>query len=105
MKEETMTHYDERNIMQTLVRAGTRLPAAYELLRWVGIQRRRSRMARTARYAGLIATGALIGGGIAALVTPQSGAQMRRLLGSQAKRAREYVTHENGTRTQKRDAA
>jgi hypothetical protein len=100
-----MTHYDERKVMQTLMRAGSRLPAAYELLRWVGIQRRRSRMERTARYAGLIAAGALIGGAIAALVTPQSGEQTRRLLGSQAKRARDYVTHETPTRTHKRDAA
>jgi len=102
-----MTNFEENNLVRTLVRAGTRLPAipaAYELLRWIGIERRRSRLARQARFATLLGASALIGAGIAALVTPQSGAQTRRLLGSQAKKARAYVTTETA-RAHKRDAA
>jgi len=99
-----MMYNHERNLMHALANASTRLPAAYELFRWIGMQRRRSRAARTARYAALLGTGALLGGGVAALVTPRSGAQLRSLLGSKARRARDYVTHEASI-TRKRDAA
>ena len=66
-------------------------PSTAELLRWVGLQRRRTRMARFAQGAGWFGAGVALGGGLALLLTPQSGAETRRRLAGQAQRAREYV--------------
>lgn len=71
--------------------AAANAPNAAELLRWVGLQRRRTRMTRLARGAGWFSAGVALGGGLALLLTPQTGPEMRRRLAAQAKQARDYV--------------
>ncbi|MEZ4334780.1 MAG: YtxH domain-containing protein [Myxococcota bacterium] len=80
----------------------TLLPATNELLHRVGLQRRRSRARRTARAAGLFGAGALVGTGIAMLLTPKSGRQVRREIGERARSVKEYVRPEDSSRRQAR---
>ena len=71
--------------------AAAHAPNAVELLRWVGLQRRRTRLSRLAQGVGWFGAGLAVGGGLALLLTPQNGPELRRRLADQAKRAREYV--------------
>jgi len=80
-----------RNLIMTLSNLSAHAPTAYHLLRQVGLQRRRSRARRAASAAGWVGLGAVLGGGMALLLTPRSGPQMREQLGEQARKARDYV--------------
>jgi hypothetical protein len=71
--------------------AATHAPSAADLLRYVGLQRRRTRLTRFAQSAGWFGAGIAIGGGLALLLAPQNGAETRRRLAGQAQRARDYV--------------
>jgi hypothetical protein len=75
----------------TIASLASQAPMAYELLRRIGLERRRSRAIRAATYAGWLGVGLALGGGLAMLLTPRSGPQMRERLGEQGKRARDYV--------------
>ena len=66
-------------------------PIAYELLHRLGLERRRSRAIRAASCAGWIGVGIALGGGIALLLTPRSGPEMRDHLSEQGKRTRDNV--------------
>jgi hypothetical protein len=66
-------------------------PKAHELLRRLGLERRRSRAIRVASCAGWIGVGMAVGSGLTLLLTPRSGPAMREHLGERAKRARDYV--------------
>lgn len=75
----------------TLAQMTSQAPLAYELLRRVGLERRRSATLQAASCAGWLGLGIAIGGGLALLLTPRSGPEMRERLGAQARRARDYV--------------
>jgi hypothetical protein len=76
----------------TLANLAAHAPAWYDLLNQVGLQRRQTLAYRAAARAGWIGLGVLAGGGLAILLTPRSGPEMRERLGQQAQRARDYVT-------------
>lgn len=78
----------------------TLLPATNELLYHVGLQRRRSRARRTAQAVGLFGAGALFGTGIAMLLAPKSGRQVRREIGERARSVKAYVRPEEPARRQ-----
>ncbi len=86
-----MTDGIERSTVSSLAALAAHAPNAAELLRWVGLQRRQSRTARWAQGAGWFGAGVALGGGLALLLTPQSGAEMRRRLSGQAQRVRDAV--------------
>jgi hypothetical protein len=81
-----------KNALNTLATVAAAAPTGYELLRWVGLERRRSMAARAAMNAGWFGAGLAIGGGLALLLTPHNGPEMRRKLSRQARRAQKYVT-------------
>jgi hypothetical protein len=63
----------------------------YQLLSRVRFDRRRTRAARLAQSAGWFGAGLAVGTGIATLLTPNSGPEMRRRLSKRAQRVRNYV--------------
>ena len=75
----------------TLANIAAHAPAWYELLHRVGLESRRSLALRSAQRAGWFGLGLVAGGGLALLLTPRTGPELRERLGEQAKRAREYV--------------
>jgi hypothetical protein len=76
----------------TLANLAAHAPAWYDLLNQVGLQRRQTAATRAATRAGWFGLGVLAGSGLAVLLTPRSGPEMRQRLGEQAQRARDYVT-------------
>ena len=66
-------------------------PQLYQLLNRIGNMRRRRRAARIAQSAGWFGAGVAVGTGLAALLTPESGPEIRRRLSSRARRVRDYV--------------
>ena len=75
----------------TIANLGTQALNIYDLMQRIGIHRRRSRALRLASSAGWIGAGMAVGGGLALLLTPRSGSEMRERLGERAKRARDYL--------------
>jgi len=63
--------------LKTLMGAASALSPAHAVMSALGIQRRASLPARLATTAGLIAAGAAVGAGLALLLTPASGADLR----------------------------
>jgi hypothetical protein len=78
--------------ISSLATLAAHAPSPSELLRWVGLQRRRTRATRLAQGVGWFSAGVALGGGLALLLAPRNGVETRRLLASQAQRARDYVT-------------
>jgi hypothetical protein len=92
-----MNDHRIRNRFVSLADLATQAPQLYQLLGRVGLQRRRARAARVARSAGWFGAGVAVGTGIAALLTPNSGPELRRRLSQRAQRVRDYVApRENG---------
>ena len=85
-----------RNTMMSIADLATRAPSAYDLLNRIGLERRRSRARRAASCAGWLGVGMAVGSGLAMLLTPRSGPEVRERLGEQAKRARDYVAPGEG---------
>ncbi len=83
-----MTNGIERSALNSLAALAAHAPSAAEALRWVGLQRSRGRMAKSAGWFG---AGVALGGGLALLLAPHSGTETRRRLSGQAQRARDYV--------------
>jgi hypothetical protein len=69
-----------------------------QLLDRIGLQRRRTRTVRLAQSAGWFGAGVAVGTGIAALLTPNSGPELRRRLSSRAQRVRNYVAPKENSR-------
>jgi hypothetical protein len=85
------TQMNRRHTIMTIANLASQAPIAYELLRRIGLERRRSRAIRVASCAGWIGVGMAVGSGLTLLLTPRSGPEMREHLGEHAKRARDYV--------------
>jgi hypothetical protein len=85
------TGMNRRPTIMTIANFASHAPKAYELLHRIGLDRRRSRAIRLASCAGWIGVGMAVGGGLALLLTPRSGPEMRERLGEQGKRARDYL--------------
>lgn len=86
-----MTIGTERSTLSSIASLAAHAPSASELLGWVGLQRRRNRVSRLAQGASWFGAGVALGGGLALLLTPHNGPEMRRRLGGQVQRARYYV--------------
>jgi hypothetical protein len=87
-----MNNHPVRNRIVSLADlAVAQAPQVYQLLNRVGIQRRRTRAALVAQRAGWFGAGIAVGTGLATLLTPTTGPEMRRRLSSRARRVREYV--------------
>ena len=81
-----------RRIMSFADLATAQAPNLYHLLSRVGALRRRRRAARIAQNAGWFGAGVVVGTGVATLLMPSSGAEMRRRVSTGARRMRQYVT-------------
>jgi hypothetical protein len=77
--------------MMTLANLASHAPSAYDLLYRIGLERRRSRAIRAASRAGWLGVGMAVGGGLALLLAPRAGSEIREALGEKAKRARSYM--------------
>lgn len=64
-----------------------RLAGGAQLLHRIGLEPRRSRAIRTASCAGWIGVGMAVGSGLALLLTPRSGPEMRERLGERVTRS------------------
>ncbi len=82
---------DGHSWLGSLTDLAVQAPHFYELANTVGQFRRRRRAEHIARRLGWLGAGALVGAGVAALVTPKSGAEIRRRISDQAGRVRDYV--------------
>jgi len=85
-----------KNAMTSLAALAAYAPATSEVLRWVGLQRRPSRLNSFAYGAAWFGAGVAVGSAAALLLTPHNGPEMRRRLRSQAERAKSYVAPEQG---------
>ena len=86
-----MNNHRIRNRLGTLTDLAAQAPQMYQLLSRVRLDRRRTRAARLAQSAGWFGAGVAVGTGIATLLTPNSGPEMRRRLSKRAQRVRDYV--------------
>lgn len=85
-------HHVRNRIVSLAELAATQAPQLYALLGGIGRQRRQRRQAvRVAQSAGWFGAGVVVGTGLAALLTPNSGPEMRQRLFSRAQRVRDYV--------------
>lgn len=87
-----MANHTVRKSIRTLTDLANQAPHLYKMVNHIGEERRRRRRASsTARHAGLVGAGLMLGAGLAALFTPVTGAQTRRRISDQAMRFRDYV--------------
>lgn len=86
-----MNELHGRNRFAALADLAAQAPHMVQLLNRVGQRRRRARAARVAQSAGWFGAGIALGTGLAALLTPKSGPELRRRLSTQARRVRNYV--------------
>jgi len=75
-----MNSHPVRNRIVSLADLAAQAPAVYQLLDRVGLQRRRRRAARMAQRAGWFGAGIALGTGLATLLTPSTGPELRRRL-------------------------
>ena len=83
--------HGERDWIGSLTDLALQAPDFYRIASAIGQHRRRRRAERLVRGAGLLGAGALVGAGVAALLTPKTGPEIRRRLSDQASRVRDYV--------------
>jgi hypothetical protein len=86
-----MNDHRIRNRFVSLADLAVQAPQLIQLARRMGVQRRRQRAARAARQAGWFGAGIALGTGIATLLTPSTGPEMRRRLSARALQVRDYV--------------
>lgn len=100
-----MNNHPVRNRILSLADLAAQAPIVFQLLKRVGLQRRRARAARVAQRAGWFGAGIAVGTGLATLLTPNSGPEMRRRLSSRARRVREYVAPKNNDAARSKEKA
>ncbi len=86
-----MNNHPLRNRIGSLADLAAQAPSLYQLMSHVGAQRRRNRAARVAQRVGWLGAGLALGAGLTTLLTPSTGAEVRRRLSARAQRVREYV--------------
>lgn len=86
-----MSNQIVRNSIGSLAELAAQAPHLYKMLSHVGRQRRRQRTARIAQHAAWLGAGLVLGAGLTTLLSPTTGAQVRRRLADQAKRVRGYI--------------
>jgi len=92
-----MNEHSVRNgILSLATIAVAQAPTLAQLLNRVGLQRRKARAVRMARSAGWFGAGIVVGTGLATLLTPNTGPEMRRRLSARARRVRAYVAPPKG---------
>ena len=80
-----------KNAVSSLATLAALAPATSDVLSWIGLQRRQSRLNSFAYGAAWFGAGVAVGGAAALLLTPHNGPEMRRRLRGQAERAKGYV--------------
>ncbi len=86
-----MSNQIVRNSIGSLTELANQAPHIYKMLSHVSGQRRRQRTARIAQHAAWLGAGLVLGAGLTTLLSPTTGAQVRRRLSDQAKRVRGYI--------------
>ena len=86
-----MSNQIVRNSIGSLTELANQAPQIYKMLSHVGGLRRRQRTARIAQHAAWLGAGLVLGAGLTTLLSPTTGAQVRRRLSDQAKRVRRYI--------------
>ena len=86
-----MSKHIVRNSIRSLADLAAQTPHLYKVVSHFGEQRRRQRAGHTARQAGLLGAGLVLGAGLTTLFTPSTGAEIRRRLSERATRVREYI--------------
>jgi hypothetical protein len=86
-----MNHHLVRDRIGSLADLAAQAPQLRQLMGRIGAQSRRRRAARVAQRAGWLGAGLALGAGLTTLLTPRTGAEMRRRLSARARRVREYV--------------
>lgn len=80
-----------RNSIRSLADFASQAPHLYTMVNRLGEQRRRQRAGDAARQAGFLAAGLVLGAGLTTLLTPRTGAEVRRRVSDQFTRVREYI--------------
>jgi len=86
-----MARHTVRNSIRSFADLAAQTPHLYRMVTHLGEERRRQRHARAARQAGMLGAGLVLGAGLTGLLTPNTGAQLRRRISDQAKSLRDYV--------------
>lgn len=86
-----MNTHHVRSRIGSLADLAAQAPNLYTLVSRVSAQRRQQRAGRVAQRAGWLGAGVALGAGLTTLLTPSTGAEMRRRLSARAQRVREYV--------------
>jgi hypothetical protein len=86
-----MSNHNVRNSIGSLAELARQAPQISEMLSVVVGQRRRRRTVRIATNAAWLGAGLAAGAGLMMLLSPSTGAQVRRRIVDQAQRVRRYV--------------
>jgi hypothetical protein len=86
-----MSNHIVRNSIGSLAEIAQQTPQLYRMLSQVAGQSRRRRTARIIQNGAWLGAGLVVGAGLAALLSPTTGAQVRRRLAYGAERVRGYV--------------
>jgi len=87
-----MSNHIVRNSIGSLAQVVSQAPHLYDALGRLSSLRRRHRAARVAKHAAWLGAGLVLGAGLATLLSPRTGKQVRRQISDQAKQARDYIT-------------
>lgn len=86
-----MSNHIVRNSLGSLAELANHTPNIYKVLSQVAGQRRRQRTARILQNGAWLGAGLVVGAGLATLLAPKTGEQVRRQIADQAERVRRYV--------------
>jgi hypothetical protein len=86
-----MSNHVVRNSLASIAELANHTPDLYKMLSRVAGQRRRQRTARILQNGAWIGAGLVVGAGLATLLSPTTGAQVRRQIANRAERVRRYV--------------
>ena len=86
-----MSNHNVRNSIRSLAGFAAQSPHLYKMVNQLGEQRRRKRAGDAARQAGLLGAGLVLGAGLTTLLTPITGAEVRRRVSDQFTRVRDYI--------------
>lgn len=99
-----MKHSILRDSIHSLADLAGHAPHLYQMVSTVGDQRRRQRTNRILRGAGWLGAGLVLGAGLTTILTPKTGAELRKALSDQATRVRHSLAPES-SRTSRSNGA
>lgn len=86
-----MSNHVVRNSLASIAELANHAPDLYKMLSQVAGQRRRQRTARLLQNGAWLGAGLVVGAGLATLLSPTTGAQVRHQLATRAERVRRYI--------------